>query len=123
MTNDIYKSVAENLLNVLPKEWDNVKLYAQLTKSSYEFFFYVKLNGSYIQCFELEKSYKITKNQLRDTFKKLYLILKPDFEEKKWFAMTFSLTNAGKFNVDYEYTDYSEKTLEYKEQWKAKYLQ
>ena len=42
MTNDIYKSVAENLLNVLPKEWDNVKLYAQLTKSSYEFFFYVK---------------------------------------------------------------------------------
>jgi hypothetical protein len=52
----------------------------------------------------------------------LYSIVKPDFEEKHWFAMTFSLTNAGKFNVDYEYSDYTENTLEYKELWKAKYL-
>lgn len=122
MTNDLYKEIAENLLDSLPKNWEDVKLYAQLTKSSYEFFFYVKVNGSYIQCFELEKSYLITRKQLRDTFKKLYSIVKPDFEEKKWFAMTFSLTNEGKFNVEYEYTDYTENTLEYKEQWKSKYL-
>lgn len=122
MTNDLYKEIAENLLDSLPKNWEDVKLYAQLTKSSYEFFFYVKVNGSYIQCFELEKSYLITRKQLRDTFKKLYSIVKPDFEEKKWFAMTFSLTNEGKFNVEYEYTDYTENTLEYKKQWKSKYL-
>lgn len=122
MTNDLYKEIAENLLDSLPKNWEDVKLYAQLTKSSYEFFFYVKVNGSYIQCFELEKSYLITRKQLRDTFKKLYSIVKPDFEEKKWFAMTFSLTNEGKFNVEYEYTDYTENTLEYKKLWKSKYL-
>ena len=122
MTNELYNKIAENLLDVLPKNCDDVKLYAQLTKTSYEFFFYVKVNGTYIQCFELEKSYSITRKQLREKFKILYSIVKPDFEEKKWFAMTFSLTNAGKFNVDYEYSDYTENTLEYKELWKAKYL-
>lgn len=122
MTNDLYKEIAENLVKVLPNGWEDVKLYAQLTKSSYEFFFHVKVNGEYIQCFNLEEKYGISKKMLRDVFKSLYALLKPDFEEKNWFVMTYSLTKAGKFNVDYEYTDYSEKTLEYKEQWKSKYL-
>lgn len=122
MNKDMYKEIAEQLLPVLPNEWEDVKLYSQITNSSYEFFFHVKVNGTYIQCFNLDKKYSISKNSLREVFKKLYGIIKPDYDEKKWFAMTYSLSNSGKFNVDYEYTDYTEKTLEYKELWKAKYL-
>lgn len=122
MNDTMYKEIAEKLINVLPAGWTDVKLYCQLTKASYEFFFFVNVNGEFIQCFNLDKEYGITKKELREIFKTLNTILKPDYEEKNWFAMTYSLSSAGKFNVDYEYTDYSGKTLEYKEIWKSKYL-
>ena len=109
----MYKEIAEKLITVLPKDWEDIRLYSQITESSYEFFFYAKVKGSYIQCFELEKEFGITRKLLREVFKSLYEIIQPDYVEKKWFAMTYSLSNTGKFNVDYEYTDYSEKTLEY----------
>ena len=122
MNKDMYKNVAENLLKVLPKNWEKVYLYSQITESSYEFFFYVKINGVFVQCFELEKDYGISKKHLRDVFKSLNIIIRPDYEEKKWFVMSYFLTNTGKFDVDYEYEDYSEKTFEYKQHWIKKYI-
>lgn len=119
---NIYKEIAKNLVTVLPENWEKVCLYCQLTKDSYEFFFHVKVDGNYIQNFDLEKSYKITRKEIRDCFKNLYTILRPDYETKNYYVMTFILANSGKFTTEYEYTDYSEKSLEYKKTWKEKYL-
>ncbi|MCI6954319.1 MAG: antitoxin YezG family protein [Spirochaetia bacterium] len=119
---NIYEEIAKNLVTVLPENWEKVCLYCQLTKNSYEFFFYVKVDGNYIQNFDLEKSYKITRKEIRDCFKNLNTILRPDYEAKSYYVMTFILANNGKFTTEYEYKDYSEKSLEYKKTWKEKYL-
>lgn len=119
---NIYKEIAKNLVTVLPENWEKVCLYCQLTKDSYEFFFHVKVDGNYIQNFDLEKSYKITRKEIRDCFKNLNTVLRSDYESKNYYVMTFILTNNGKFTTEYEYTDYSEKSLEYKKNWKEKYL-
>lgn len=122
MNNDIYNEIATNVEALLPKGWQNLVLYSQITKSSYEFFFYVKVNNNYIQCFDLEGLNGITRKQLREAFKQLNTIIKPDYEEKHWYVMTYNLDSSGKFKVDYEYTDFSEKSVEYKELWKVKYI-
>lgn len=119
---NIYKEIAKNLVTVLPENWEKVCLYCQLTKDSYEFFFYVKVDGNYIQNFDLEKTYKITRKEIRDCFKNLNTVLRSDYESKNYYVMTFILANNGKFTTEYEYTDYSEKSLEYKKNWKEKYL-
>ena len=98
MENVIFNDITKNLVTVLPENWEKVCLYCQITNDSYEFFFHVKVDGIYIQSFDLEKSYKISRKELRD------------------------LEKNGKFSTEYEYTDYSENSLEYKKAWKEKYL-
>lgn len=122
MNDVIYNEITEKLVQVLPEGWEKVCLYCQLTDSTYEFFFHVKVGGKYIQCYDLEKSYKITRAELRDCFKQLYSILKPDYINNHFYVMTFILDRAGKFKTEYEYKDFSEVSLEYKKTWKEKYL-
>ncbi len=122
MNDDIFSSLAELLQTVLPSGWEKVRLYSQLNNSSYEFFFYVKIDNTFVQCFNLEKDYGISRKELRQVFKKMYKILLPTQEKMKWFVMTFLLSNDGTFKADYEYKDYSENTLEYKDIWETKYL-
>lgn len=122
MEKEMLQSITENLIKVLPENWEKVASYIQVTESSYDIFFHVKLNGVYIQCFNLEKDYGITRKELRDSFKKIAESVKNDQNEKKWYVMTFLLSNDGKFSVEYEYNDYSENSIAYKNQWKTKYL-
>ena len=97
-------------------------MYAQISKDSCEFFFHVKIGVKYINCFDLEKSYGISRKELREKFKELHVLLSPDQKEKNWYVLTFILNSDGKFSVEYEYTDYSENSLDYQRIWKEKYL-
>ena len=119
----IYSKVGSTLFNVLPNGWDKAILYAQITESSYELFYYAKVNGEYINNFDLEKEgLGVDRQEVRKHFREIYEILLPDYKEKQWYAMTFILSKTGRFSVDYEYTDYSEESFAYKELWKEKYL-
>ena len=70
----------------------------------------------------MEKSYGISRKELREKFKELHGLLSPDQKEKNWYVLTFILNSDGKFSVEYEYTDYSENSLDYQRIWKEKYL-
>lgn len=122
MEKEMYKSITENLVKCLPDGWEKVCTYIQVSKNSYEVFFHVKIGGKYIQCFNLEKDFGIKRNTLRESFKSIAQSSKDDQAEKKWYVMTFLLSADGKFSVEYEYTDYSETSLDYMSQWKNKYL-
>ena len=119
----IFSKVGLTLINVLPKGWEKALLFAQITESSYELFYYVKVNGKYFKNFELENTeYGISRKEVRECFRSIYDILLPDYREKKWYAMTYILSKSGEFTADYEYTDYSEESIAYKDCWKEKYL-
>src|SRR5574344_140035 len=113
MDNTLYQKIGSELVNVLPDNWEKVCLYAQVTEKSYEFFFHVKVDGEYIQCFNLEKTYNITRKELREVFKKLYDTLLGDQKEKNWYVLTYILEKSGKFTTEYEYNDHSEDSLGY----------
>ncbi|OQY38704.1 MAG: hypothetical protein B6229_05275 [Spirochaetaceae bacterium 4572_7] len=118
-----FKKIAEILGPLLPKGWEDVRLYAQLDKSSYEYFFYVKIDGEYIQNFELEKLYKISRKEMRSSFKNLYANMK-DFQiSDNWKVATFSMDSKGDFKITYDYDTPTELiNIEYKNKWKTKYL-
>ena len=122
MENNVYTELGKNIIAVLPKNWERVCLYAQISTDSCEFFFHVKIGDKYIYCFDLEKSYGISRKELREKFKELHGLLSPDQKEKNWYVLTFILNSDGKFSVEYEYTDYSENSLDYQRIWKEKYL-
>ena len=117
-----YNKIAENLIMVLPNDWENVVLYTQINNDAYELFFHVKVDGNFYQCYNLDKVFGITNDQINETFNELYKLMLPDWKDKVWFVCTFILNKNGEFIVDYEYTDYSESTLKYKKDWKNKYL-
>lgn len=119
----IYSKVGLTLFNVLPNGWEKAILYAQITENSYELFYYAKVNGEYINNFDLEKEgLGFDRQEVRKHFREIYEILLPNYRENQWYAMTFILSKTGEFTVDYEYTDYSENSFEYKKLWKEKYL-
>lgn len=119
----VYSKVGLTLFNVLPKGWEKAILYAQITESSYELFYYAKVNGEFVNNFDLEKKgLGVDRQEVRKHFREIYEILLPDYKKKQWYAMTFILLKTGEFSVDYEYTDYSEESFEYKKLWKEKYL-
>ena len=111
------------LVDIMPKGWEKALLFAQITDSSYELFYYAKVNDKYINNFDMEKEgLGVNRQEVRKHFREIYEILLPDYREKQWYAMTFILSKTGEFTVDYEYTDYSEESLAYKKIWKEKYL-
>ena len=119
----IYSKVGLTLFNVLPNGWEKAILYAQITESSYELFYYAKVNGEFVINFDLEKEgLGVDRQEVRKCFREIYEILLPNYRENQWYAMTFILSKTGEFTVDYEYTDYSENSFEYKKLWKEKYL-
>lgn len=122
MEKEMLQSISKSLMNCLPEKWEKVCVYIQETESSYDIFFHVKVNGVYIQCFNLEKDYGVTRKELRSAFKEIAETVKNDQNEKKWYVMTFLLSNDGKFSIEYEYNDYSDNSIAYKNQWKDKYL-
>lgn len=118
-----FSKVGLALVKILPKDWEKALLFAHVTECSYELFYYAKVNGNYINNFDLEKEgLEVNRQDVRKHFREIYEILLPDFRENQWYAITFILSKTGEFTVDYEYTDYSEESFAYKELWKEKYL-
>lgn len=117
-----YIKIANLLVQLQPVDWKKIVLYAQITRNSYELFFYTKIGNKYVQSFDFEQKYGITRKELRDCFKKIYEEILPDYIENKWYACTFILNNNGQFTTEYEYNDFSEDFLHYKEIWKDKYI-
>ena len=121
---EMCQSIVNELVKVLPAKWEKVRLYSQITKSSYEFFYQVYVDKKWIQCYQpdIYEKYGISEAEISNVFDKLYEIMLPDQRSKNWYVATLSLDKSGKVKLDYEYKDYSETSLKYKKMWKEKFL-
>ena len=116
-----YEKISEIMTPILPKNWEKVCLYGELGDGSYEFFFYVKIDNVYVQCFDMEKKYNISKNEVSDVFKSLSNVVKTDENMKNSVYFTFTLKSDGSFKTDYEYEEYTNIVTRNKV-WKEKFL-
>jgi hypothetical protein len=117
-----YNKIMELITPLLPIGWKKVVLFNQIEENSYEIFFYVQINNKYVNCYDLEKTYNITRKELRSVFSKIFKLLRPFQSKDKWSTCTFSVSSSGKFNMDYNFDEIPETILEYKEKWLKKYL-
>ena len=113
MENKIYQSVVEALVKYLPKGWEKVDMYAEVSECHCNAKFFAMINGEYIYSMDLKEKYGI---EVKYLCKDLLQILRPDQQEKNWFAMFFYLKNTGEFNVEYDYEEPEDK-IAYRGDW------
>lgn len=118
-----YEKILDTLLDVVPAKWDEIIFYAEYTPVSYSFKYIVKSNGRYIDCFDIQG---VTEDVLLQKFMRLNEIISPSraslSKKDKWSVMTIIFQNDGIFNTYFDYADISENSVEYFQNWKAKYL-
>ena len=117
----VYQSIYDELEGYLPNGWDKLIVYLEYGNDSYSFSFYVKTDGKYTKCYDLPK---ISDEALAKSFSNIdKVVLKERKEEKElWSNMTMIVSNEGEMHTDFDYTDLSEGTYRYKQNWKDKYL-
>lgn len=120
--NSMYNKIANLLVEVLPKDWSNVVMYAHITEDMYEIFFFVKKDSTYYNCFKLETEFGISRRSIMACFDKIHQALLNDYKEKKWYCATMRLSSDSKFVIDYTYDDHSEDEDLFKTDWIQTYL-
>ena len=120
--NTNYSLIANKLVELQPVNWSKVIAYAQITEESYEICFYSKIDGKFYKNYELERTHDISRTEVRVLFRSIYDELLPDYRENHWYVCTIQIERNGHFIVEYEYTNYTENSMEYKKSWKEKYL-
>lgn len=106
--------VADLLTEVLPENWEKVIFHGDFDDTYYDFYYYVKINNKYIQCFNLDM-YGIDKESVQSCFEKIFKICSGI--KKTWSSFDLAIDNEGSFKIDYNYEN--ELTID---EWKEKYL-
>lgn len=118
-----YEKLLDALLKVVPVRWDKVVLYSEYTPASYSIKFFVKIDGRYIDCFDLNG---LNEDKLIEEFVKIDAIIRPSRKclsgKDKWNIMTVTFSSDGEFYADFDYTQEFENDVDYFQKWKQKYL-
>ena len=123
MINDkIYQAIFDELSKYLTSDWNKLIVYLEYGNASYSFAFYINTGDKYIKCYDIPG---ISEKELAKSFSIIdKLVSKERAKEKNklWTNMTMAVTKDGKMHTDFDYTNLSEGTYQFKKNWKAKYL-
>lgn len=118
----IYQNIYDELSKFLLVNWEKLIVYLEYGKASYTFSFYEKIGSEYIKCYDIPN---VSEDDLFASFKaidKLVSIERAKEKGELWSNMTMVVTSLGDMKADFDYTDLSEGTYEFKKEWKKKYL-
>ncbi len=121
MMNDrIYQIVFDEIIEFLPHKWERVIIYLEHGEESYSYSFYVKTEGSFKKCFDLD----VEDNKLFFAFANIEKQVSRERMklDECWSNMTLVVDNEGSMKVEFDYTDFSNGNYQYKKMWKDKYL-
>ena len=122
MDEKVFQRIFDEIVRYLNLNWDKVVVYLEYGEASYSFSFYVKSKDECVKCFDLPG---VSEDELMKTFKKIDSIVSKERGkngQEKWTNMTMVVTNKGQMHTDFDYTDLSEGTYQFKKEWKKKYL-
>ena len=113
--------IFDELVPYLPDSWESLIVYLEYGQGSYSFSFFVKQNGKYKKCYDLDN---LSENELMTSFKKIDTFVSPERDKAEflWSNMTMIVNNSGNMHTDFDYTDLSSGTYQFKKAWKKKYL-
>ncbi|PRS47452.1 immunity protein YezG family protein [Bacillus sp. MZGC1] len=109
----LYGEIAQTVNEMIPKEWDEVCLYAEILDDSAEINFYYRLKGetAFLYSHNIPEDHHVSKSiynefliKLHDLFEELqqaHELINPE----KWTNLTLKLDANGKFSLDLNYED------------------
>ena len=117
----LYQSIYEELDKYLSFGWSKLLVYLEYGEDSYTFSFYVKIKEKYVKCYDIPN---VSIDELMNSFQKIDLFVSKERNKvkEKWTNMTLMVDNTGNMHTDFDYTDLSEVTYEFRNNWKKKYL-
>ena len=117
-----YQKIYDELGRFLLPDWEKIIIYLEYGEGSYAFSFYEKIWDKYVNGYDLPG---VKEREIDTAFRKIdKLILKERKKENGnlWTNMTIVVTKSGDMKADFDYTDLSEGTYQFKKLWKKKYL-
>ena len=128
----IYPKIANELLNMIPEEWQKVLVYSEV-RDGYErmyFYYYTKSEVKPIYSLDIIDIFDIDEDLLEEKEMNLYRYFRELWEEfrnqgqKQWTYLTFILESTGKMNIEYGYENVSEVSpVDKQNEWMKKYLE
>lgn len=115
----------DNIKKVLPQGAEKTVVYASISDTCYEIFFYSFFpKKGYKQCYELAEENNLDAALLDITFERIAEVIKNDKQYKsgKINLFTFIIDDDG-IRMDTEYLDKNTRIYFIKKEWKEKYLQ
>lgn len=123
MYKELFQDIFDELQNYLPMEWEKVVLYVEYSVGSYSMKYYTKVNGTFVDCFNLQNVSKANLIKLFMNLDKKISVERNELEENnKWSVMTMIVDSEGGFTTDFDYSDLTENTIEYQRYWREKYI-
>ena len=122
MQKDTFQNIYNEISKFLPDKWNKIVVYLEYGDDAYSYTFYVKINGKYINGFNIPE---VSKKQVYDSFEQIDRIILSDRRKEKdrlWTNMTMIISADGTIHADFDYTDLTEGAYKYRKAWKAKYL-
>lgn len=122
MINDkIYQVIFDEISIFLPDNWTKLVVYLEHGEESYSYSFYVKVDEAFIKCFELN----ISEEELLKSFANIESFVSKERSKLNpcWSNMTMVVEDNGTMKTEFDYTDLSCGSYQYKKEWRKKYLQ
>lgn len=117
-----FQIIFNEVSKCLPQNWKRVVIYIEYGEDAYSYAFYAKVNGQYINGYNLPGA---SEQQIAESFRtidKAILKERNESADRLWTNMTMIVDDDGTMHTDFDYSDLSTGAYKYKKQWKAKYL-
>lgn len=121
MDEKIFQIIFDEVAAFLPNQWSEVVIYLEHGEEAYSYSFYVKVNGKFVKCYDIEG---ISENELFSAFSKIEKSVSEARSKMDncWSNMTMVVKRDGTMKTEFDYTDLSSGNYQYKKLWKKKYL-
>ncbi|ADP31151.1 antitoxin YezG family protein [Bacillus atrophaeus] len=110
---DLYQRIGNQINKIIPSEWENVYLCAEILDDSSEVYFYFNIPGEneFLYSHNIPEHFNVSE----DIYDDLLIELQVSFEElrkeykennpKTWTNLTLKLDRTGQFSIEYNYED------------------
>ena len=118
----VFQGIFDELNEYLMDGWENLVVYLEYGEASYSFSFYEKIHGEYVKCYDFPQ---VSDESLDTSFSKIDELISNERNkdvDSLWTNMTMTVKPTGEMHADFDYTDLSGGTYQFKKDWKKKYL-
>lgn len=111
-TEDLYQLIGNKIVGIIPDQWDEIHLYAEILPGSRIVYFHFKSTkrNKWVYSYNIpnhygvdERTYDRLCSELEECF--VELNIESSKNNSPWTNLTMYLSQSGKFNIDYNYDE------------------